>query len=178
MTCSPDISSSYHPRLARSIASSHGYRHLRHYQREFHSRGRELKHVHVWSDGCGSQNKNRWQVHWTTQGRVTFAYDDPGGGSYKGVRIAHHFFQSCHGKGPFDSEGAVVKTAPRDAEVRGRYMLDSRALFAFLEVLLAPAAIAAFALPTTTHRSYCPVFLLLLFIPFAPPPLAFSSPER
>ena len=57
----------------------------------------DLAKLHIWSDGCGGQLKNRYQCYWLT---------------YKlgNVRVRHNFFQSCHGKGPSDSEGAVVRS--------------------------------------------------------------------
>ena len=53
--------------------------------------------AHIWSDGCAGQLKNKHQLHWLTC-------------KVGGVKISHNFFQSCHGKGPSDSEGAVVKS--------------------------------------------------------------------
>ena len=57
------------------------------YKGKFAAMGRTLKHVHVWSDGCASQFKNKNQFHWLTTG--PFKHQ---------VRLTHHFFQSCHGK--------------------------------------------------------------------------------
>ena len=93
----------------------------------------DLSHVHIWSDGCGAQLKNRWQVFWClTEGKKL------------GVRICHNFFQSCHGKGPSDSEGGVVKqnlrhcefkrniqiNSSEDAYKQGQLDLDKKAVFA------------------------------------------------
>ena len=50
-----------------------------------------------WSDGCGEQLKNRNQLYWITVAKFP-------------IKVAHNFFQSCHSKGPSDSEGAVVKS--------------------------------------------------------------------
>jgi hypothetical protein len=57
------------------------------YKTVFIAAGRTLKHVHLWSDGCGSQFKNKNQFYWLTTGMFKH-----------GVRLTHHFFQSCHGK--------------------------------------------------------------------------------
>jgi hypothetical protein len=65
-----------------------------------------LSHVHIWSDGCGDQLKNRWQAYFIcTHG-------------FRGIHFSHNFFQSCHGKGPSDSEGAVIKVFLRRMEFK------------------------------------------------------------
>ena len=51
----------------------------------------------------------------------------------KGFEVTHNFFQSCHGKGPSDSEGAMVKTGLRAAEDRPSYFADTVAAFKYLE---------------------------------------------
>ena len=43
-----------------------------------------LSHCHIWSDGCGSQLKNRWQMWFLSQ-------------RYMGLCYSHNFFASCHG---------------------------------------------------------------------------------
>ena len=67
---------------------------IRHYQAVIRSAGCALEHVHVWSDGCGAQFKNKNQFYWLLLGSklATDEYPAP-------LRLAHHFFQSCHGKG-------------------------------------------------------------------------------
>ena len=51
-----------------------------------------VSHVHIWSDGCGDQLKNRWETYLIcTHG-------------FPGIRFSHNFFQSWHGKGPSDSD--------------------------------------------------------------------------
>ena len=76
-----------------------------------------LTHLHIWSDGCGGQFKNRYQLKYIIDsvkakaGALTTT-------SGKGIimkHVGHHFFASCHGKGPCDSAGAVVKTLLRGA---------------------------------------------------------------
>jgi hypothetical protein len=54
----------------------------------------QLSHIHMWSDGCGSQLKSRWQIWWLTQ----INCKDWGGGRCR-VHITGNYFQSCHGKG-------------------------------------------------------------------------------
>ena len=80
---------------------------IKEYAQKFRDEGRgHLLHVHIWSDGCGGQFKNKNQMYWVSRGLFTY-----------GIRIAHHFFQSCHGKGPSDSEGAVAKSGMWKAEL-------------------------------------------------------------
>ena len=78
---------------------------IQEYKARFTAEGRTLEHVHLWSDGCAGQFKNRQQFYWVAMGRARY-----------NVRITHNFFQSCHGKGPSDSEGAVCKSGLRKAE--------------------------------------------------------------
>jgi hypothetical protein len=64
--------------------------------------------------GCGAQLKNRWQIFWClTEGKRLE------------VRICHNFFQSCHGKGPSDSEGGVEKRNLRHCEFKKLIELNS-----------------------------------------------------
>jgi hypothetical protein len=74
----------------------------------------QLKAVHIWSDGCKGQFKQKKQWHWLTEAAEA-----------QGIRITHNFFQSCHGKGPADGEGAVYKSGLRQAELFGEYMQTS-----------------------------------------------------
>jgi hypothetical protein len=108
---------------------------IRHYQRVFAAGGTPLVNVHIWSDGCRGQFKNKEQFLWLTSG-TTFATPPPtdtAGVGYGRLRLAHHFFQSCHGKGPSDSEGAAVKCSLRRYELLGRYFADTDAAYKWLE---------------------------------------------
>lgn len=69
--------------------------------------------VHLWSDGCAAQLKCRWQIEWLLNHGI------------EGVRIIHNFFQSCHGKGPSDSEGAAVKNHARHQEMRNEKEMNT-----------------------------------------------------
>ncbi|CAM9963133.1 unnamed protein product, partial [Choristocarpus tenellus] len=60
----------------------------------------------IWSDGCGSQFKNRWQMWWVSQSLVRM-----------GISAVHNFFASCHGKSLSDGVGAVVKSAAKRLEL-------------------------------------------------------------
>jgi hypothetical protein len=72
--------------------------------------GRKVGCAHVWSDGCAGQLKNKHQLYWLSE-------------HPKGTPVIHNFSQSCHGKGPSDSEGAVVKSFLR----RLAFVFDVRA---------------------------------------------------
>jgi hypothetical protein len=73
----------------------------------------QLSHVHIWSDGCGDQLKNRWQAYFIcTHG-------------FPAVRFSHNFFQSCHGKGPSESEGAVIKVFLRRMEFKNHVYIQA-----------------------------------------------------
>ena len=86
-----------------------------------------LRHVHLWSDGCGGQFKNKNELFWVSNGLHRY-----------GVRIVHHFFQSCHGKGPSDSEGAVVKSGLHRAEFQNYQYVSTFFLNLFVIYLVPP----------------------------------------
>jgi hypothetical protein len=50
------------------------------------------------------------------------------------------FFQSCHGKGPSDSEGAAVKCSLKRHELLGEYFADTDAAYRWLEEHLTKVA--------------------------------------
>ena len=77
----------------------------------------DISHMHIWSDGCGSQLKNRWQLYWLMEGLGN-------------IKLPHNVFQSCHGKAPSDSEGAVVKSfLRRQAFLYKKRINDSKAAY-------------------------------------------------
>lgn len=90
----------------------------------FEKAGFPLKSVHLWSDGCAGQFKTKTQFYFLTLGP-----------NY-GVKMDHHFFQSCHGKGPSDSEGAVVKCALRRQELMKNYMAQTSDVLEWLQANL------------------------------------------
>ena len=71
----------------------------------------------LWSDGCGGQFKNKWQMNKLLHlvGDVRFGL----------VGAEHHFFASCHGKGPCDGLGGWTKTYLRQQEMRESIHLDT-----------------------------------------------------
>ena len=81
-----------------------------------------MQRLCVWSDGCGGQFKNRWQINKLVKlvGDARFGL----------VGCEHHFFASCHGKGPCDGLGGWTKTYARNQEMReGNHMETSMELF-------------------------------------------------
>ena len=84
-----------------------------------------MRRLCVWSDGCGGQFKNKWQMNKLLHlvGDVRFGL----------VGAEHHFFASCHGKGPCDGLGGWTKTYLRQQEMRNGIHLDtSKDLFTLL----------------------------------------------
>ena len=87
-----------------------------------------LEHVFLWSDGCAAQFKNKNQFYYIVDFKAT---EEVEGGTK--IRVSHHFFQSCHGKGPSDSEGAVVKSCLHDGEfLYDKYFADTEAAYEYL----------------------------------------------
>ena len=84
-----------------------------------------MQRLCVWSDGCGGQFKNKWQMNKLVKlvGDVRFGL----------VGCEHHFFASCHGQGPCDGLGGWTKTFLRNQEMReGNHMEKSLELFTVL----------------------------------------------
>jgi hypothetical protein len=75
-------------------------------------KGVVLTAVDTWSDGCAAQFKCRNQMKWLVDVRKRMGLE----------MVRHNFFSSCHGKGPCDAAGAVVKTLLRTAELGGIYL--------------------------------------------------------
>jgi hypothetical protein len=86
---------------------------VKQYGDEFKKESRTLEHVFCWSDGCAGQFKNKNQFYWLVN---SLSLD--GGESY--VRIAHHFFQSCHGKVGVQLEPRPSPLAPRPSPLAPR----------------------------------------------------------
>ena len=72
------------------------------------------------SDGCAGQFKQKAECWFLIKLKNA------------GLEVSHHFFQSCHGKGPSDSEGAVIKCGLRAAELQTSHFADSAAAFDWL----------------------------------------------
>lgn len=73
------------------------------------------------SDGCAGQFKQKAECWFLIELKKN-----------AGLEVSHHFFQSCHGKGPSDSEGAVIKCGLRAAELQTSHFADSAAAFDWL----------------------------------------------
>lgn len=94
---------------------------------------RELKRVHVWSDGCAGQFKNRNQLYWLVRIINSLSFKAAVSGPY----VTHNFFASCHGKGPSDALAAIIKTALSRAEKFGNYFPDTESLLPWLNATMA-----------------------------------------
>lgn len=77
------------------------------------TRNIKFQKLHEFSDGCASQYKSR-----NTFADISFGDTD------FSVEREHHYYASCHGKGPCDSTGGVVKTAIRRAVVLGKVTVN------------------------------------------------------
>jgi len=100
---------------------------------------RELKRVHVWSDGCAGQFKNRNQLYWLVRIINSLSFKAAVSGPY----VSHNFFASCHGKGPSDALAAIIKTALSRAEKFGTYFPDTDSLLPWLNANMATSKEAA-----------------------------------
>ena len=81
-----------------------------------------MRRLSLWSDGCGGQFKNKWQM--------AKLVDLLGDTRFNLVGTEHHFFASCHGKGPCDGLGGWTKTYLRDEEMKkGNHMGTSQGVF-------------------------------------------------
>ena len=76
-----------------------------------------MKRMCLWSDGCAAQFKNRWQMNKL----VKLLHDT----HFGLVGAEHHFFASCHGKGPCDGLGGWVKTFLRWMEMQNGVYLGT-----------------------------------------------------
>ena len=81
-----------------------------------------MRRLSLWSDGCGGQFKNKWQM-----AKLVHLLGDT---RFNLVGTEHHFFASCHGKGPCDGLGGWTKTYLRDEEMKkGNHMGTSQGVF-------------------------------------------------
>ena len=80
------------------------------------TRGISFDRVFEFTDGCASQYKSRGPMV-----DLSFGFKD------FGIVRERICFGSCHGKGPCDAAGGVVKTACRMAVVRGKAVINNAA---------------------------------------------------
>ena len=76
-------------------------------------RGLHLEKMIEFTDGASSQYQSKGPFVYISFGESDFA-----------VKRERNFFGSCHGKGPCDGAGGVVKTATRRAIVRGQAIIS------------------------------------------------------
>ena len=85
------------------------------------------------SDGCAAQFKQKnealWLAKWFQADRIHVTHSFFQVRGQASILIPSHtnltIAQSCHGKGPSDSEGAAVKCALRRVELCGEYFADT-----------------------------------------------------
>ena len=94
--------------------------------------GVKLTHLHMWTDGCGGQFKNKWQLHWLTTLLESVHLFTKSGVQIVLEAIHHNFFGSNHGKGVCDGLGATVKTILKYAQMAGLTFNDPRAMYEHL----------------------------------------------
>jgi len=81
-----------------------------------------MRQLCLWSDGCGGQFKNRWQMR-----KLLGLVNDK---RFNLEGTENHFSASCHGKGPCDRLGGWTKTFLRDEEVKkGNHLGTSQDVF-------------------------------------------------
>lgn len=86
----------------------------------------QFQSIYEFTDGCSSQYKSRGPLADISFGVTDFA-----------TRRERHFFGSCHGKGPCDGAGGVVKTAARMAVIRGEAIItDARTMYTHMKAKL------------------------------------------
>ncbi|CAG2239432.1 unnamed protein product [Mytilus edulis] len=89
--------------------------------------------MHEFCDGCQSQYKSRHCIGTLVESVAEFGYN----------KIIRNYFESCHGKGPQDAAGGLLKNQADIAVIRGQFQIRSALeLFQFAQSRL------------TTPRSY------------------------
>ncbi|XP_052214888.1 uncharacterized protein LOC127833585 [Dreissena polymorpha] len=85
-----------------------------------------FKNMYEFTDGCSSQYKSRGPFVDISYGMSDFE-----------IQRERFFFGSCHGKGPCDGAGGVVKTATRMAVIRGEAVItDATTMYNHLKMKL------------------------------------------
>jgi len=107
---------------------------INHYATLFEQKNLQpLTHVAMWSDGCGSQFKNRWQLWWLVNVITNKSHlVSRSGRPIKLQAFTHHFFASCHGKGPCDSCGARTKDKIHKAQLADVLFNSSKEHYEYL----------------------------------------------
>mmetsp|Transcript_6336 Transcript_6336/g.9754 ORF Transcript_6336/g.9754 Transcript_6336/m.9754 type:complete len:1240 (+) Transcript_6336:352-4071(+) len=90
----------------------------KHYKAVYEEEGLSLKHIHCWSDGARNQFRLKCHYGFAT----AFPTLTTAAGLPENISLHLHFFQSCHGKGPSDSENHSAKTSLRAKERAGHYL--------------------------------------------------------
>lgn len=78
----------------------------------------ELTMIHFFSDGSGSQYKNKMTAFNLCQMEKDFQ-----------IKAEWHFFATCHGKGPCDALGGVLKRNATKASLQGKLITTAEELY-------------------------------------------------
>ena len=95
-----------------------------------HTKQKGLKHMVIFSDGCGAQYKSRLPFYHLLQLQST------------SMTVEKAFFGSNHGKSLCDASGGVIKSMAKRAVINGRTIIQNASdLFAFCDAnLVLPSA--------------------------------------
>ena len=86
----------------------------------------QFDYLYEFTDGCSSQYKSRGPFVDISFGTSDFE-----------IKRERFFFGSCHGKGPCDGAGGIVKTAARMAVIRGDAIItDAKTMYNYLKTKL------------------------------------------
>ena len=109
-------------------------------------RGLTFQNTFEFTDGCSAQYKSRGPFV-----DISCSYED------FDIKRERHYFGSCHGKGPCDAAGGIMKTATRMAVIRGdAVVLNGRRMASYLDSKLTrPAKIKGRCNHSRRQFFYC-----------------------
>ena len=137
-TC-PECGDAAHPVMDTLVFLSEDHNHDHHAVQTFveetirflkEERHVDFNHLYEFTDGCSSQYKSRGPFVDISFGMTDF-----------GIQRQRYYFGSCHGKGPCDGAGGVVKTAARRGVIRGEAIInDAQTMYNYLKTKLTRTA--------------------------------------
>lgn len=80
-----------------------------------------VKKIHFWSDGAGSQYKNKFNFYYLSQYKEKF-----------NIHVEWNFFATAHGKGVVDGIGAIIKRFLRNAIIKGQVINNAKEAYQVL----------------------------------------------
>ena len=84
-----------------------------------HKKANKLETLHIFSDGCAAQFKNRYNMFSISYGQKDY-----------GIKITWSFFATSHGKGAVDGVGAIAKKMVSLAVIQRSAIVNSASDFA------------------------------------------------